>query len=120
MIRSHPDVVGDEQDRGAVFGNQPVEYRKHVTLDGHVESGGRLVGNQQLGVEPECHRDEHSLTHPARELARILFESLLGAVDFDPVQQIETAAPDLAPAELVPFQREDLGELRSDGAHRVQ
>ena len=39
-------------------------------LDGHVERGRRLVGDEQLGLAGERHRDHHALRHAARHLVR--------------------------------------------------
>ncbi len=42
-------VVRDHQDRHAHLGLQLAQQVENLGLDGHVEGGGRLVGNQQLG-----------------------------------------------------------------------
>ena len=43
-----------------------------LRLDRDVERGRRLVGDQQLRVAGERHRDHHALAHAARELVRVL------------------------------------------------
>ena len=48
-----------------------------LRLDGDVERGGRLVGDQELGIAGERHRDHHALAHAAGELVRIVVEALL-------------------------------------------
>ena len=64
-------VVGDEQD-GQVAGlPQFVEQVEHLGLDGHVESGGRLVRDQQVGVAGQSDGDHHPLAHPARQLVGV-------------------------------------------------
>ena len=45
--RGEVEVVGDEQHRHAALAAQVVEDRHHLRLGGHVERGGRLVGEQQ-------------------------------------------------------------------------
>ncbi len=42
-----------------------------LALDHHVESGGRLVHDQQLGAQRQRQRDHHPLPHAAGELVRI-------------------------------------------------
>ena len=42
-----------------------------LRLDGDVERGGRLVGDEQLRLAGQRHRDHHALAHAARELVRI-------------------------------------------------
>ena len=47
---------------------QQIEY---LRLDRDVERGGRLVGDQQLGIARERDRDHHALLHAAGQLERI-------------------------------------------------
>ena len=64
-------VVGDENDGGAVLalhvGDQPDDRRVH----GDIERGCRLIGNDQMRIAGKCHRDEHALAHAAGQLMRI-------------------------------------------------
>ena len=45
-----------------------------VALGGHVETGGRLVEDDQLRAAGECHGQHHALLLPAGELMRIALE----------------------------------------------
>ena len=54
-----------------VLSPQPVEQAEDPGLDGHVERGRRLVGDQQLRPAGERDRDRDPLAHPARELVRV-------------------------------------------------
>ena len=47
-----------------------------LRLDGHVERGGGLVGDQQLGVAGQRHRDHRALPHAAGELVRVVVDPL--------------------------------------------
>ena len=47
------------------------EQLENVRLNGHVERGGRLVGDQQRGPVGDRHRDHRPLPFAARELMRI-------------------------------------------------
>ncbi len=47
-----------------------VEQRQDLRLDGDVERRRRLVGDQQLRLVGERHRDHHALAHAAGELVR--------------------------------------------------
>ena len=58
-------------------------------LHGHVERGGRLVGDQHLRVQRERHRDHDALAHAAGELVRVVVDPLLGGRDRDPVHQLD-------------------------------
>ena len=46
-LRDHAQVVGDQHDRHAVFPLQLAHQVEDLRLGGHVERGGRLVGDQQ-------------------------------------------------------------------------
>ena len=48
-----------------------------LRLHGDVERGGRLVGDQQVGLVGERHRDHHALALAAGELMRIAREPRL-------------------------------------------
>ena len=56
------EVVRDEQDRHPVFALQIVEQREYLRLDRYVESGGRLIGDQQLRPARKRHRDHGPLS----------------------------------------------------------
>ena len=43
----HAEVVGDQHDRRARAVLDALEHLEHLGLDGHVERGGRLVGDEQ-------------------------------------------------------------------------
>ena len=55
------------------------EQLEDLRLDGDVERGGRLVGDDERGIHDERHRDDDALPHAAGELMRILARALLGA-----------------------------------------
>ena len=58
-------------EREAEFGPQPQQQLDDLRLHGDVERGGRLVGDDQLGVARQRHRDEHALPLAAGQLVRV-------------------------------------------------
>ncbi len=92
------EVVGDHDDRAAELVLQALHQVEDLRLGGHVERRGRLVGDQQVGVVDERHRDHHALAHAARELVRVVVDALLGARDADRLQQLERARPARPPS----------------------
>ncbi len=48
---------------------------------------------RRLRVERERHRDHRPLSHPARELVRVVVDALLGLRDADAVEQLDRAPP---------------------------
>ena len=83
------EVVRDEQDRHAELALQLREQLEDLRLDRDVERGGRLVGDQQLGLARQRHRDHHALPHAARQLVRILVDALLGRRDADEPEHLD-------------------------------
>ena len=66
-----PEVVGDEHDRHLVLLAERLHELQDLRLDRDVERGRGLVGDEQLGVGRQRHRDHHALAHAARQLVRI-------------------------------------------------
>ena len=58
-----------------------------LRLHGDVERRRRLVGDQELGLERQAHRDHHALLHAARELVGIVPRAPLGVGNVDRAQQ---------------------------------
>ena len=69
-----------------------------LRLDGDVERGGRLVGDQQRGPVQQRDRDRDPLAHAAGELVRIGVQPLVGRGDADRDQRVARARPRAAAA----------------------
>ena len=72
----HAHVVRDQQHRHAEPVLEVMQQGEDLRLDGDVQRGGRLVGDQQLGLAAQRHRDHHPLAQPAGELVRVVAEPL--------------------------------------------
>src|SRR5438270_840453 len=68
----HAEVVRDQDRRGAELTVHVTEKVEDLRLDGHVERGRRLVGDQHLRRRRQPHRDHDSLAHAAGELVRVV------------------------------------------------
>ena len=64
-LRHDAQVVGDHEHGGAVLPLELLHHVQHLGLDGHIQGGGGLVGNEQLRVADEGHGDNHPLLHTA-------------------------------------------------------
>ena len=62
-------------------------------LDGDVERGGRLVGDDAGGARPTGHGDEDALEHAAGELVRVLLQPALGRAEVHLFQQRRWRGP---------------------------
>ena len=113
------EVVGDEQERHAEIAFELGEQVEDLGLDGDVERGGGLVGDQQVGGVGEGHGDHHPLALAAGELVRVAGEPCLGGGDADAGEQLEDPlAHRLAADALVQFDR--LAELLFQRVQRVE
>ena len=111
--------MGDEQQRHAEARLQILEQLQDLRLDGDVERGRRLVGDEDVGLVGERHRDHHALALAARELVRIGAEPAHGLGQADEMQKLDGAALRLArPQALV--QKKRLGDLLLDRVQRIE
>ena len=76
--RHDAEIVGDEDEGDAELALKIGEEAQNLRLDGHVERRRRLVGDEEVGVAHERHRDHHALAEPARKLMRVLPQALTG------------------------------------------
>ena len=91
-LGDHPEVVGDDDDRGVELALQVLEQVEDLRLHGHVERGGRLVGDQQARVVDQAHRDHRALAHAAGELVRVVVDAAVRLRDADPVEHLDARA----------------------------
>jgi hypothetical protein len=110
----HPQIVGDQDHRHAQALPQVVDQLQDLLLDGHVQGGGRLVGDEQLRLAGQRHRDHHPLAHPTGELVRVLADALLGLRHPHQVEHFRGPLQGLVVAGA-PVQLDRLGDLL---AHR--
>ena len=89
---------------------RPVDQIQDLCLDGHVERGGGLVRDQQVGVQRERHRDHGALAHPAGELVRELLRALLGTGDVHLAEHLHRLAERLFLADVLVL-ADGLGDL---------
>ena len=87
--REDAEVVRDEDDREARLAPEPVEQADDPGLDGDVERGRRLVGDEQPRPAGERDGDRDPLAHPARELVREGVQRALRIGDPHLAQQLE-------------------------------
>ncbi len=118
QLGDHAEVVGDDDDGGVELTLQVPDQVQDLRLHGHVEGGGRLVRDQQVGVAGQRHRDHRALPHTAGELVRVGVHPLVRLRDADPVEHLDRVlARDLL-AHLV-VHPVGLDDLVPDGVERV-
>ena len=82
-------IVRNQQNAQAGVGLDFLEQVQDLRLDGDVEGGGRLVGDQQPRIAAQGHGDHDPLPHAAGHLVRILVEPLGRLGDVDPGQHLD-------------------------------
>src|SRR5450759_550778 len=90
-----------------------------LRLDGDVEGGGGLVGEQQLGVAREGDGDHHALAHAAGELVRVVLDAAGCLGNADQLQELDRAL-DCVGVRQAEVDLEALGHEPLDAEHRVQ
>ena len=119
VARHHAEIVRDDDERHVEPARQPVHQLQDLRLDGHVERGRRLVGDDELGIAGDRDRDHDALAHAARELVRILLEAAGRIGDADQAEQLDGARvrrSAIGSAVLL----ERLGDLPADGENGIQ
>jgi hypothetical protein len=119
VLGDEAQVVGDQHQRHAAFALEREQQVEDLGLDGDVERGGGLVGDQQLGLAGQRHRDHHALAHAARELVRERGGAARGVGDADLFEQFQRALA--ARLAIQPeMHLEHLADLVADREARVQ
>ena len=112
-IVRHPD---HGQSRIAL---QLLDQIDDFRLNGHVEGGGRLVGDEYARLAGEGHGDAHALPHAARELVRILAHALRRIGNSHLGQKLRGALLRVS-GRQGEMQTQHFGDLAADGEHRIQ
>jgi hypothetical protein len=115
----HRDVVRDEDHGQTELALQLAQQQQDLHLDGGIERGGRLVGEQDARTTRQRERDHGALSHAARHLVGVGGEPALRARDADALEKVERPLARLGGGNpLVPEDR--LDDLPAHGIHRVQ
>jgi len=118
-FRHHAEVVGDEHHRRAELLLQPADQRQDLRLDGDVERRGRFVGDQDLWIAGECHRDHGALAHAAGELVGVFLDPLFRLGNAHQLQHFG-GPPHGRGAGQALVQDQRLADLAADGHDRVE
>ncbi len=115
----HAEVVGDQHHGHVALALLGLEQVEDLGLDGDVEGGGGLVGEEQAGAAGQGDGDDHPLAHAAGELLGVLLEAPLRLGDADRAQQGDGGLLALGLG-VVEVLLDRLGDLVADALHGVQ
>jgi hypothetical protein len=107
------EVMGDEQDRHPELLLQATHQVEDLGLDGDVEGGGRLVGDQQARIAAQRHGDHHALPHAAGELVRVAARARRRLGDADERQRLDRLRPGRTTG-CAPMRDDGFGDLVAD------
>ena len=113
------EVVRDQQHRHAVLALQIAQQIEDLAAHGHIQCGGGLVGEQELGRTRQRHRDHGALTLTATELMRVGLGAPRWLRDAGGCQQLDAGGLGLARAQAF-FKLQHLVNLRAHGVERVE
>ncbi len=115
----HAEVVGDQEQRHAGLVRDLADQLQDLRLDGDVERGRWLVGDQQLRPSGQRHGDHHPLALAARQLVRVEIGREARRIEPDPLHRPPRHAS--ASARPTPTRAsQTLGDLSADGVDRVE
>jgi hypothetical protein len=118
-LRHQPQIVGNKQHRHGMPLLQPRDQFHDLLLYRDVQRRGRLIGNQQLGLAGDRHRNHHALLLAAGQLARIA--SILSAGSGMPTSSSNSSVRRRACARLMlHVQHQHFRNLRAHREHRIQ
>ena len=100
-LRNDPEVVGDQEQRRPMLCAELDDQVQHLGLDGDVEGGGRLIGDQELRLAHQGHGDHRPLPHAARQLMGVFAIATFRFGNPDLGQQVDRSLPGLGLAHLL-------------------
>ena len=119
ILGDDPHVVGDQHDRGTELLLELDHQVEDLRLDGDVEGGGGLVGEQDLRTAGKGHPDHHALVHAAGELVGVLVRTPLRLGHAHEPEHVHGALPCIAPGQAL-VANERLRDLATHRDHRIQ
>jgi hypothetical protein len=109
----HAERMGDQHDRGVAAALELAHEIEDLRLDGDVERGGGLIGDQQIRLAEQRHRDHHALAHAAGEFVRIRVEPARRLGDAHALEERDRGGPRLGLAHAA-VGDQNLGHLPAD------
>jgi hypothetical protein len=90
-LRHHGKVVGDVERGHTGVVDRILDRGQHVDLRRHVERGGRLVEDDQVGFRAERHGGHGALQLAARDLVREALAEVFGVRQAELLEQLDGA-----------------------------
>jgi hypothetical protein len=111
--------MGDEQDGHIKLALKVFEQIDYLGLNGYIQSGCGLIGNEQIRIIGQGHGDHGALALPPGQFVGVGTHALAGILDADQFKQFQGSLTGVGFAETL-VQQEDLVYLPFDGVQRVE
>src|SRR5262249_3683976 len=111
--------MGDHHNRRLAVALELAHEVEDLCLDGNVECGGRLVGDQQVRLAQERHRDHDTLAHATGEFVRIRVEAASCLGNAHSIEHGNGRVPGLALVHVA-VSHKHLGHLPADPQIRIE
>ena len=118
-LRHDAHRMGDQHDGHAEAFLHVLQQIEDLRLDGHVERGGRLVGDDELGLAGQRHGDHDALAHAARELVRVIMHAAFRIGNLHQLQHLDCAGQRVFFRQAL-MAAQAFGDLLADRQHRVE
>ena len=93
---------------------------ENLCLDGYIQSGCRLIGDQKLRMANQTHCDHNPLTHTTGKFMRVLFHTFFNVVDTYFFQHFHCVLLSILFADTFIMCFQSLNQLISDRIYRIQ
>ena len=114
------EIVGDEEKAETHFAAEAIEELEDLALDGDVESGGGLIGDEERGIGAEGHGDHDALAKAAGKLMRELPGAKFGFGNGGAFKSGENARADGGRREGGFVSADGFGNLRADAENGIE
>ena len=111
--------MGDQNERSALLLHQLIHELENLRLYGHIQGGGRLIGDDELRIGSQSDRNDDPLPHTARKLMGVGFQPILRIGDTHHMQQFHTARMLFLLGHLLLVEVQHLGNLFLNGIERI-
>ena len=118
-VGDHAHVVGDDEHGCVELVAGETQQVEDFGLHGHVEGGGRLVGQNQAGVEHQGHGDDDALLLAAGELVWVVVDAGFRVRNADLLENVDGLGTEFLLV-LHAMGAKAFLDLPSDGVHRVE
>ena len=112
-------IVRDEQNGHAAFVAELAQDFENLSLDRDIERGRWLVGDEQLGIAGQGHRDHHALLLAARHLMRIGIDALFGIGNAHFAEQVDRPLASFGVRDML-MEDDGLGDLAADRVNGIE